>query len=537
MAQYHCAYEERRNCSTMAEVARQVVTQNLVAYQTRLNEGQPLRILSIGCGDGNLDLSVLRALSAHGPVAYLGLDINDVSLGSFTSQLGVQSAEFSQNVHTELRHQRAEDFALGSDTFLGADTFDVVLLAHVLYYSADPVNVVRSLQRRRLAPDGLAIVVHSAHRGIPEVLDNIAELDSFLSAETLAEQLIAAGVETELHLVATEMDITDLLLADVHHDQSARRLLGFCLEVDLDSYSAEVAETAVEMLHARSHIRERRTLFPEDLGFLLIHAHVDPVEDYHQIAQALRWDQALLRIPRSADGRARILDLGCGTGRWLKVLAATYPNLVGGHIEHVLYSPLDPTAHAITTICPQAAQLFTLDECLQVRAEQADLREHHYGLIWSVHSLYGVERTGLADVMAKVQAALVPGGTAYLALCDAASFYVRAAQEVLGEDLFRSAEQVQEALTYLGIDYQVQYLSYVERIPAANDLELRHYLWDESIGHSYLPGSRFSEAADALPPLPDSDWWNSHRKADNFEFPQNVQIITMRGGLSRERVR
>jgi SAM-dependent methyltransferase len=530
MAQYHSAYEQRRDCSTMAEVARQVVTQNLVAYQTRLNEGQPLRILSIGCGDGNLDLSVLRALSAQGPVVYLGLDINDVSLGSFASALTHQSAEFSQNVHTELRNQTAEDFVFGSGPLERSDSFHVVLLAHVLYYSQDAVAVVRSLQRRRLAPDGLAIVVHSARRGIPEVLDNIAGLESFLTVETLAEQLAAAGVETELHLVETEMDITNLLEVDLTNDHSARQLLGFCLETDLDACSPEVVEMATEILRSRSHTRDRRIMFREDLGFLLVHAQVDPVEDYHQLAQALQWDQVLLHIPPSADGHARLLDLGCGTGRWLKVLAATYPNLVGGHIENVLYSPLDPTAHAISSACPQAGQMFTLDECLQVRAEQADLCEGHYGLIWSVHSLYGVERTGLAGVMAKVQAALIPEGTAYLMLCDEASFYVRAAQEVLGEDLFRSAEQVQEALTGLGINYQVQYLNYVERIPAHNDLELRHYVWAESIGHSYLPGSLFSEAAHALPPLPDSDWWNSHRRSGNFEFPQNVQIITMRGG-------
>ena len=44
----------------------------------------------------------------------------------------------------------------------------------------------------------------------------------------------------------------------------------------------------------------------------------------------------------------------------------------------------------------------------------------------------------------------------------------------------------------------MQYLNYIERIPAHNDRELRHYVWAESIGHSYLPGSLFSEAAHAV---------------------------------------
>jgi SAM-dependent methyltransferase len=530
LAQYHYAYEQRRDCSTMADVARQVVSQNLVAYRSRLNANEPLRILSVGCGDGNLDLPVLQALSEHGPVEYLGLDINDVSLEFFASTLAIQGSPFPQQVRAELRNQTAEDY-LTND---GDDApVHVVLLAHVLYYAQDPVALVRSFQRDRLTPDGLVIVVHSGHRGIPEVLDDLEGLDSFLTAETLAEQLTAAGVENELNLVTTEMDVTDLLVADLNKDQSARQLLGFCLETDLDVCDPEVAELATNLLRARSHSRDQRLLFPEDLGFLVVHARVDPVEDYYQIAHALNWEQVLLRTPCSVDGRVRALDLGCGTGRWLNVLAATYPNIAEGKARHLHYSPLDPTDHALRSISPQVARLFTVDECLQVRAEQADLQECHYGLIWSVHSLYGVSRSDLTQVLAKVHAALVPEGTAYLMLADALSFYVRAAQEVLGEDLFRSAEDVQEALMNLGIDYQVHHVNYVERIPSVKVDELRHYLWAESIGHSYLPGSRHSDGTDDLPPLPDSDWWHSHRVGDNFEFPQNVQIITIRGGRCR----
>jgi SAM-dependent methyltransferase len=536
MEQYHCTYEQRRHRSTMADVARQIITQKLSAHQALLTTDEPLRILSIGCGDGNLDLPVLQALSQHGPVEYLGVDINDVSLAAFSSQLEREGASFTGQFKAELTKQSAEDVVFGAGG-QGCRDFHVVLLAHVLYYSADPVSLLRGIQRQ-LSPQGRAIVVHSGHRGIPEVLENIAGLETFLSAETLGQQLTEAGIEAELELVATEMDLTELLSTDLSQNGEARRLLSFCLETDLDRCDPSVMESAVEVLRARSHARGEQMVFPEDLGFLTIDARVDPVQDYYQIAEALQWDTVLREVIRSADGRARVLDLGCGTGRWLKVLGATYPTLTGptigaGAVRHIEYSPLDPTPHAITAISPLIEQMFTLSKCIQARAEQANLPEGHYGLIWSMHSLYGVRPEDLPGVLAKVHAALVPGGMAYFVIADAASFYVRAAQEVLGEDLFRCAEDVHASLTHLGLGYEIQHLKYVERIPADNTVELSHYLWAESIGHSYFPGSRSDDADLTHPPLPDSDWWNSHRVGEYFEFPQHVQVITVRGGQTR----
>lgn len=527
MGEYHSVYEQRRQCSTMAEVAREVITKNLVEFCACLDPIEPLRILSVGCGDGNLDLPVLEALSEYGPVEYLGLDVNGVSLASFASDLALRSPEFLGQVQTELRNEPVEDFVEGSGTF------HVVLLAHVLYYSPDPAALVRALQRGRLTPDGIAILVHSARRGIPELLESIEGLESFLSAESLVEQLAAAGVAAELHLVATEMDVTELLDADLARDLAARQLLGFCLETNLETCDPAVVHSAIETLRACSHSQDRRLVFPEDLGFILIRGTVDPVEDYFQIARDLNWGQLILDVPCSADGRARMLDLGCGTGRWLKVLAAVYPQFGAGEASHLQYSPLDPSAHAIGSVVVQVAQMFELDECLQVRAEQADLRDAHYGLIWSMHSLYGVEPIHLRTVMSKVQAALLPEGMAYLVMSDENSFYVRAAQEALGENLFRSAEEVCESLNGLGFSYEIRHLNYVERIHASSEMELRQYLWAESIGNSFLPESGAAGASAKLPALPTSDWWNSYRRGEYFEFPQNVQIILMRGGQGR----
>lgn len=529
---YHSAYAHRRALSTMAEVAQREVIGLLAQHRQRIGASIPLRIASLGCGDGNLDLPLLAHLAPLGPIEYVGVDTNDVSLSVFAQQLEVLRPQARIPLHAVLRCAPVHSF-LGTP-----GTFDVILISHLLYYLPDPTGLLSQCAQHHLTSGGEVIVVHSAHRGIPAVLDSLHDCTAFLTAETITSDGRRAGLNAQMDLHATAFDLTDLLGADITTDHAARQLLSFVLEVDLDTRPADLAPRALAALAAQADTIGDRQILREDIGIMCIthpsvttRPRVDPLQDYVRIAEAFDWERLLAELPCGDDGVARVLDIGCGTGRWLRELAATYPRLAAGGARQVHYSVLDPTSEALDCIAPVVAALFTPDEMFPTTGERADLTPGRFGLIWSLHALYGVDLADLGEVLKRMHAALHPEGTAYVVLPDAHSFYVRAAPEVLGTDLFRSAEEIHAALDALGLRSHVTEVDYAERIPVSEDLTARHYLWVESIGNSYLPAG---PAHDALPPLPDSDWWLSHRVGDEWVLPQHVQIIAIPGGQSAQ---
>lgn len=523
---YHDTYTLRREQSTMAALAVEWLGDHVRMWLGEQGEStSSLRVLSVGCGDGNMDLPLLDMLNGRLPVDYVGVDVNATSLTTFRRALNHRFD--AGTVTTTLLDLPVQSLApeLGS--------FDLVVVSHMLYYVDQPGDTVARLLREFTRTDGRLVIIHSAFHGVPALMAAVDGLTPFLTAESIVTQLAAHHLSPTWHTLHTELDATDLLAKTPR----GRAVLEFCIEADLDTLSAETQEQLQAELTARCQQRNGRWIMAEELAVLVLDnplrhtpeaahsvAKVDPLQDYHQLAQAFDWPERLATIPVSADGLAHVLDVGCGTGRWLRVLNATYPDLANGATRHVRYSMLDPVRPAIEAVGEVASAMFTIDRSWVDYVQQADLPNGHFGLIWAVHSLYGVPEHDLASALERMLTALHPQGTAVIVLPDASSFYITAAAELLGHTLFNSADDMRRTLDAAGVRYQVQRVVYDECIPAHDELALRHYVWMESIGNTFFPGG----AHDDLPELPTGAWWESHRRDDVFAFPQCVEVITVR---------
>lgn len=107
-------------------------------------------LLSVGSGSGLLDLPLLeRLLEEHDRVRYVGVDPNPVACRSLRLGLG----RLGDGLEAEVACRPFEDGVLG-------ESFDAVLLVHVLYYDPDPSGILaRALE---CVAEGGRLLVYSA---------------------------------------------------------------------------------------------------------------------------------------------------------------------------------------------------------------------------------------------------------------------------------------------------------------------------------------------------------------------------------------
>ena len=204
----HAAFEARSD-------QRAHLTDWLVRRVSRRSVS-PVRVLSIGCGDGSVDVAVAAALAGAGAaVEYLGVEPHPASARTFVTRLAAVAGV------------RASTLQLPFARVSPAGLFDIVLAVHSLYYVADLAGTLRRA-RALLAPGGELIVLHAPLEPLNGLVRLLApgRLQAF-SDEVLAE-LVAQGQHPGISRIDSNLDLTTS-----GSPESDRQLLAFTVQARL----------------------------------------------------------------------------------------------------------------------------------------------------------------------------------------------------------------------------------------------------------------------------------------------------------------
>ncbi|MHA6784900.1 class I SAM-dependent methyltransferase [Pseudonocardia saturnea] len=181
-------------------------------------------------------------------------------------------------------------------------------------------------------------------------------------------------------------------------------------------------------------------------------------EDYRQLAAARDWAADLRN--HTLDGRIRLLDVACGSGKFPAALLAK------GLPEHpaVAVDLLDPSGFSIAEARAALRSPFAAAGEHEVFLQNFRIQSA-YDVAWATHALYALPPADLAAGVARMVAALRPGGFGVVAQACSRSHYLAfyeayRATYAPGVDPYTDAEGVVEALHAAGVSPQVVPIHY-----------------------------------------------------------------------------
>lgn len=227
-------------------------------------------------------------------------------------------------------------------------------------------------------------------------------------------------------------------------------------------------------------------------------------EDYRQLVAARDWGADL--AGHAVDGRVRLLDVACGSGKFpTALLAAGLPTQPVIDVDL-----LDPSAFSIA----EARQ--TLSSPFVAAAEHEvflqDFTGTGYDVAWATHALYALPPAELASGVARMVAALRPGGFGVVAQASSRSHYLTfydayRASFAPEATPYTDAEGVASALREAGAPAEFQVLPYrtgtsdravaegfLQRCAFDDSVSLEQMEDSEVLG-GYLAGCRTSDGA------------------------------------------
>jgi SAM-dependent methyltransferase len=236
-------------------------------------------------------------------------------------------------------------------------------------------------------------------------------------------------------------------------------------------------------------------------------------EDYRLLAAAADWP-AVLNAAATGD-RVRLLDVACGSGKWpAALLRAGLPG-----VPRIEVDLLDPSAFSIAEARSVLAPPFAAAAEHELGIEALPPGEP-YDVAWAVHALYALPPGLLGAGLARMSAAVRPGGLGMVAQATAASHYLRVYEAYRADHEatpFTSADDVLAELRGLGVDPEVTLLHY------------RSDTADRAVVQGYLQRCLFDDTIplaemEARGPL--ADYLAGCRDDAGYHFDHEVALIT-----------
>ena len=238
-------------------------------------------------------------------------------------------------------------------------------------------------------------------------------------------------------------------------------------------------------------------------------------EDYRQLAGARDWNADL--GGHAVDGRVRLLDVACGSGKFPTALLAADLNAQ----PTVDVDLLDPSAFSISEARAALAPPFVAGGEYELVLQ--DFTGTGYDVAWATHALYALPPAELAAGVARMVAALRPGGFGVVAQASSRSHYLTfydAYRISFAPDAtpYTDAEGVAAALRAAGAPVEVQILHY------------RTGTSDRTVAEGFLQRCAFDDAV-SLEQMEEStalgEYLAGCRDDDGaYEFQHEAHVIT-----------
>jgi len=205
-------------------------------------ENKRLNMLTIGCGDGELDFALLNGFcktEATSGIDLLALEPNTELRSTFAQELPKQ--KWKDDIDVTLQSTIYDP----SSQYLGknGELHDVLLIAHVFYYFDDKVEAIRSVLQQ-VKPGGTVVVIHQSHKGVPQIQEEVlpklrGSLQDMFSAADI-EQILKNELAQEVasfvnHEVAAHMNTQEVLKGS----EDGVKIMSFSIEADMRAANAE----------------------------------------------------------------------------------------------------------------------------------------------------------------------------------------------------------------------------------------------------------------------------------------------------------
>jgi SAM-dependent methyltransferase len=555
-------YKLRKNASTMTASTIEWFRNHLqilldeMQYKTRNNT---LSVLSIGSGEGDIDIEIIQAILPHlnsqwTHLKYDALEPNLRQRKRFVERLSENS--FDDHIRVSV-HKSA--FGSG-DGFESHESYDLVLLIQVLYYFKVPSQIIqRALAQTK--PTGRVIIVHQSALGIPEI-----QREHMLSLkgdenELFTTEDIKRLVDQEdryfyrFYEVDAYLDVTECL----NQSEVGLKILSFCMGCDLRNIQKKKLTRLLQSLRNHAEIQDEGSVLYEPMGIFIINKTTtsssvikiaednDPVDDYRQLAQRFDWQKVFSSLYNGHLQKTiptiRLLEIACGTGRWIQAfLYYVAPQICQSGQREMVYDLLDSSESALLQAVEKIRSPLKLGTQYISPIQRITLENDCYDVIWSMHGFYAIPHHDLTSVLKKFLASLNETGSAFIAQATHRSFdvrfydkYLEVFQEGKG-NRFVSAEDITNALETLGIEYQVSAISYNEQIEKDDLAALAHYLLKEATINAFseeyssetASAPRVTQLEDLFAHKETGNYLKSLIKDSTYYFQEEIWLISFR---------
>jgi|GEM_PF-3807141 len=228
---YSEGYLIRKSLSTMTRKTKEWLRSNINQFFPGTEN--PLYVLSIGCGDGELETALLETLSIQNDVNFLGLDQNPIELDQFKNRISKFKKPYLSNAFIDIR-----EYSFSSYSSL-SKKYDLIIMSHILYSFKESRSIIKNALDH-LSNNGFLFIIHQGDEGIPQIRNQLKDKykigEPAHTSSLIKTNLNKLGVNFRTYKIEASIDIKSI----IQKTEQGRVLMSFCIMKDLAKESTQV---------------------------------------------------------------------------------------------------------------------------------------------------------------------------------------------------------------------------------------------------------------------------------------------------------